>query len=128
MSDGESLAEVFDQEPDGGSTPAFLVAIRETRQTRWIALLAAGVLGLGLAWAHWLGLFAAGALVGLVSRDVPRAVAAGLAMGLVVLAIQVLAIPAMGPDEFFALSPPSYLAVAAALVAPAWGSLVRGVV
>ena len=128
MSDGESLAEVFDQEPDGGWTPSVLVAIRETRKTRWIALLAAGVLGLGLAWAHWLGLFAAGALVGLVSRDVPRAVAAGLAMGLVVLAVQVLAIPAMGPGEFLRLSPPSYLAVAAALVAPAWGSLVRGVV
>lgn len=128
MSAGESLADVFGPDRADTSTPQFLLRIRGTRRTRWVALVATGLLGLGLAWLHWLGLFAAGALVGLVSRDVPRAVTAGLAMGLLVLAVQVLAVPPMGPGEFLALSPPSYLAVAAALLAPAWGSLGRGVI
>jgi hypothetical protein len=34
----------------------------------------------------------------------------------------------MGPREFLSLSPPTYVAVAAGLFAPAWGGLVRGVV
>lgn len=112
---------------DGWAPPA-LVAVREDRRRRWVALLLAAVAGVALAWVHWLGLFAAGALVGLVSRTLPRAVGAGLGVGVAVLAVHVLASPTMGPAEFWTLAPASYVTVAAALVAPAWGALVRGVV
>lgn len=112
----------------GSWTPSFLVEMRESPTQRRILLVVAALAGLTLAWFHWAGLFAAGALVGLVSKTVPRAVFAGVVVGVLVLAVHVVAIPAMGAGEFVALSPPSYLAVAAALLMPLWGSLVRGVV
>jgi NAD(P)-dependent dehydrogenase (short-subunit alcohol dehydrogenase family) len=131
---------VSDAEPagagDGGEsgaggatwTPAALSALRADPRRRAVALVVGAAVGLGLAWVHWLGLFAAGALVGLVSRTLPRAIVAGVAVGVVVLLATVLAAPAMSAGEFLSLSPPAYVAVAAGIVAPAWGSLVRGVV
>lgn len=38
----------------------------------------------------------------------------------------VLASPAMNVGEFLALTPASYVTIAAAFVAPVWGSLIRG--
>lgn len=108
-------------------TPRFLAEMRENPTHRRIALLVAVVAGLALAWLHWFGLFVLGALVGLVSKTVPRALFAGLVVGTLVLALHVFGSPAMGVGEFIALSPPSYLAVAAALLMPLWGSLLRGV-
>jgi hypothetical protein len=107
-------------------TPAWLATVRT--QTRWrlVALGGAAVVGVGLAWLHWAGLFVAGALVGLVSRDVPRAVAAGVAVGVLVLLLQLLVSPAMSAGEFVTLAPASYVTIAAALLLPVWGSLVRG--
>lgn len=110
----------------GGWTPGFLVAARGHRYQPAVLLVAA-LVGLAVAWTHWLGLFVAGGLVGLVSRTLPRAVLAGLVVGVLVLLGHVLASPAMDPDEFLALTPPAYVTVAAALVAPTWGALVRGV-
>lgn len=109
-------------------TPAFLATVRADRRLRAGALLVALVVGLAIAWIHWLGLFVAGALLGLASRTVPRAVIAALGFGVVVLAVQVVAAPGMDVGRFLALTPPAYVAVAAALVAPVWGSLVRAVV
>lgn len=121
-------------EPDDGDgrgatdwTPPWLVELRTDDHRRHAALVAAALVGLGAAMVHWLGLFVAGALVGVVSRTLPRAVAAGLAVGLLALVVHVGASPAMGPGEFLALSPASYLSVGAALLFPLWGSLVRGV-
>lgn len=112
----------------GSLTPSFLVEIRESPTQRSVFLAVAALVGLGFAWIHWSGLFLAGALVGLASKTVPRAVVASVLVGAAVLALHVLASPAMGAGEFVALSPPSYVAVAAALLMPLWGSLVRGVV
>lgn len=112
----------------GSLTPSFLVEIRESPTQRRILLVVAALAGLAFAWFHWAGLFAAGALVGLVSKTVPRAVGAGVVVGVLVLAVHIFAVPAMGAGDFVALSPPSYVAVAAALLMPLWGSLVRGVI
>jgi hypothetical protein len=114
---------------EGGAdwTPAWLADLRETDDRRHAALVAAALVGLAAAMVHWLGLFLAGALVGLVCRTVPRAVAAGVGVGVLVLVVHVGASPVMGPGEFLALSPASYLTVAVGLLAPVWGSLVRGV-
>lgn len=120
-----------DQEAAGRSaterTPRSLVALRERRSQPHV-LLAAALVGLAVAWIHWLGLFAAGAFVGLVSRTFPRAVAAGFAVGVLALVATIFASPAMSAGEFLALAPATYVTVAAALVAPLWGSLIRGVV
>lgn len=112
----------------GRLTPSFLLQVRQSPIQRRTVLVVAALAGLALAWFHWSGLFAAGVLVGLVSKTVPRALGAGVVVGVLVVAVHVLAIPAMGAGEFVALSPPSYVAVAAALLMPLWGSLVRGVV
>jgi hypothetical protein len=119
--------ERYPREGDGW-TPAVLAELREADQQRRAALVAAALVGLGAAMVHWLGLFVAGALVGLVSESLSRAVAAGLAMGALVLLVHVGASPVMGPGEFVGLAPASYVTIAAGLVAPLWGSLVRGVV
>jgi len=111
-----------------GWSPEFLAGVRGRPTQRRVALVVAALVGVGLAWLHWFGLFLGGALVGLVSKSVPRAVVAGLAVGVLVLALHVFGSPVMGPDEFLSLSPPSYVAVGAALLMPLWGSLVRGVV
>ncbi|WP_336136505.1 hypothetical protein [Natronomonas amylolytica] len=120
---------VSEERPDDDPIrPAFLTTVRTEPRKRYVALAVALVVGLAVAWVHWLGLVVAGALVGLVSRTLPRAVVAGLVVGVAVLALNILASPTMGPGEFLALTPPAYVAIGAGLVLPVWGSLVRGVV
>lgn len=103
-----------------------LGAVRTAPRRRRFALVLALGAGLALAWVHWLGLFVAGALVGLVSENLPKALAAGLGVGVLALALTVLASPAIGAGEFLALSPASYVAAGASLLLPTWGALVRG--
>lgn len=86
------------------------------------------VVGLGLAWFHWLGLVAGGALVGVTRQSLPRAVIAGLGFGIVALVAAVLAPGTLGIGVLTALAPVSYLAIAIGLVLPVWGALARGVV
>lgn len=109
-------------------TPRSLAALRERPDRRRAALLVAAIVGLALAWLHWLGLFVAGALVGLASESLPKAVAAGLAVGVLVLVVHVGASPVATVGNVLGLAPAAYVTVAAGLLAPAWGSLVRGVV
>lgn len=129
MSDETAVSESPEKGPtERGLPPAFLRTVRTDSRKRYAALAVAVVVGLGAAWVHWLGLFLAGALVGLVSRTLPRAVVAGLGVGVAALALNVLASPTMGPGEFLALTPPAYVAIASGLALPAWGSLIRGVI
>jgi hypothetical protein len=125
MSEESTAEERSDDDP---FRPAFLTTIRTEPRKRYAALVGLLVVGLAAAWVHWLGLFVAGALVGLVSRTVPRAVAAGLGVGVAALVLTVLASPTMGVGEFLALTPPAYVAIGSGLVLPVWGSLVRAVV
>lgn len=124
-----SAEEGTSEEPAGGPwTPSPLAALRRSPAHRRVALVGAVLVGLGAAWLHWLGLLAAGVLVGLVSATLPRAILTGLAVGVLVLVVQVLASPAVQPGELLALVPVSYVTIGAALGLPLWGSLVRGVV
>jgi hypothetical protein len=50
-----------------------------------LALFVAVAVGLATTWVHWAGLVVGGALVGLVSTSVPRALAVGVTFGGVVL-------------------------------------------
>lgn len=108
-------------------TPEWLIELRESDSRRYAALVAAALVGLGLAMVHWLGLFLAGAIVGLIERSVRRAVTKGLAVGVIVLLVHVAGSPVMSPDEFVGLGPPAFLSLAGAIVAPVWGSLARAV-
>jgi hypothetical protein len=108
-------------------TPAPLAAVRADPRKRAVAIPAAVVVGLAVAWLHWLGLVVAGALVGLVSRSVPRAVAWGFVVGLVAIGLTLLTHP-IDVAGFLAFRPPLYVTAAAGLLVPVWGSLARLVV
>jgi hypothetical protein len=114
--------------PGDAWTPAFLAAIRSRPRWRAVGLVVAALVGLGAAWVHWLGLFVAGVLVGLPSRTLREAVIAGGVLGVVVVVVQILVVPAMDAGEFLALRLPVYVTLGAGIGAPLWGSLVRGVV
>ena len=104
-----------------------LETVRGDGRTHALALGVAVVVGLGLASLHWVGLIVAGALVGLVSPTLGRAVAGAIGVGLVVLlAFAVSLGGAIGPA--LAMTPVSYLVVAAGIGLPVLGSLIRGVV
>ena len=123
------MSDVAPQEPSAHPwTPRWLVDLRTRPNRRRAALVAAALVGLLASSVHWLGLFVAGALVGLVSETLARAVAAGLAVGVLVLVVHVVGSPAMDVGEFLALVPATYVTLGAGLLAPAVGSLVRGVV
>jgi len=109
-------------------TPRGLTAIRSRREWRASALLVAVLLGLGLAWVHWLGLFVAGTLLGLPSRRLRDALLAGVVFGVLVLGVQILLLPGMDIGKVLALRPPVYVTLGAGIGAPAWGALIRGVV
>lgn len=101
--------------------------LRTHPRDHWFALAVAAIVGLALAWLHWLGLLLGGALVGLASRSLGRALLAGLAFGVLVLVTVAVTLDgSLGAAA--AMTPASYLTVAAALGLPAFGALVRGVV
>lgn len=91
-------------------------------------MITAILVGLLLAWIHWIGLFVAGSLVGIVSRTWRRALLAGLGIGVMILFMQFATSPMMEFGELLALTPVSYVTIVSGLVLPAWGSLVRLVV
>ncbi|WP_255191161.1 hypothetical protein [Natronobeatus ordinarius] len=104
-----------------------LERVRTEPRAHAAALLVIVIVGLAAAWLHWLGLVLGGALVGVVSRSLPRAVLGGVGFGVVVLVVFVASLgPAVGPA--LEMTPVSYLVVATALGLPVLGSLVRGVV
>lgn len=126
-----------DEYPDPGAeieglglswTPPILILIRRRRRWRWSALGMATAAGLGMAWVHWVGLFLAGGLVGLVSQTLGRAALAGVVLGVFSILVQILLLPGMNAGAFLALRPPVYVTVAVGIGAPVWGSLIRGVV
>ncbi|ELZ08200.1 hypothetical protein C479_12703 [Halovivax asiaticus JCM 14624] len=92
-----------------------------------VAVVVAVVVGLGLAWFHWLGLLLGGMLVGFVARTLRRALLAGLGFGVVLLAVFAVTV-AGSLGQTLAMTPPIYLTIGAALGLPTFGALVRGVV
>jgi hypothetical protein len=105
---------------------AELAALREDDTRRRVASVGAVVVGLGLVLVHWVGLFVAGALVGLTRQTLPRALLAGAGFGLLVLGLFFVVTPLVTPWNLAVLAPLSYLTVALALVGPTWGALLRG--
>lgn len=126
--------ESGDVTSEGGESSPTLVSqaderlsdLRANDRQRRVAFAAAIVVGLGLTSLHWAGLFLAGALVGLTRRTLPQAVLSGLGFGVVVLVAFFALTPLVTPSNVGVLAPLSYITIGAALLAPAWGALVRG--
>lgn len=106
-----------------------LAAVRSSPRTRWLGFVVAGLIGLVLASIHWIGLVIGGALVGLFARDLPRAVAAGVAFGLVALVAFGVGLALDGALSVY-LETGQILAVSVAipLAGGVLGSLIRGLV
>lgn len=112
-----------------GSSLAPLARLREDPLVHWLALLLAITVGLGLATVHWLGLVAAGALVGLVATSFRRALLAGVGFGGFALAAWFARHAIAGSlDGVLATGEFVLIAVAVGFVGPLLGSLVRGIV
>lgn len=103
--------------------------IREDGLSHWIALVACLVIGVLLASLHWIGLIAGGALVGLVTANIRRAIVAGVGFGLVVLIVWATRLAVAGSfGKVAAMGEIALLGVAIALVGAVFGSLARGVI
>lgn len=111
------------------SPGSVLGRVREESGPHWLALVAGVVVGLVLSAVHPLGLFVGGVLVGLVAASLRRALLSGLGFGLLVVTTwgAVLAVSgALG--RVTAMGELAGLGVLIALLAPALGSLARGIV
>ncbi|SIR02378.1 hypothetical protein SAMN05421858_1155 [Haladaptatus litoreus] len=103
-----------------------LAELRANATYRLLAVGAGIVIGLALAWVHWLGLLVGGALVSLPTKSWKRGVLAGLGFGVLSLLVflSLLAFygslaPALGMGQITAL------VVAIPLAAGTIGGLVR---
>lgn len=101
--------------------------VRTEPRSHALALVIAALVGLALAWVHWLGLVAAGALVALVAPSLRRGLAYGIGFGLLVLVVFAFLL-GDAAARVPAMTPIVYLTLASALGLPLLGSLVRGVI
>jgi hypothetical protein len=92
-----------------------------------VALGAALALGVVLAWVHWVGLVAAGALASLAAPTVRRGVGYALLAGVVVLAAFAVSLGSAA-GAVPGMEPVVYVAVGAGLGLPLFGSIARAVV
>jgi len=114
---------------DTGPVGSALAEIRSDRRARWAALVGGATVGLAAAWLHWYGFLLGGALVGLASKDLKRALAAGLGFGLLAWAVFAGLVAANGGLVRYAeMGRLLYLSVGIPVGLGLLGSLVRGVV
>jgi hypothetical protein len=128
---GESEGERESEERDPGPPDAAtrLARLRTDDRERRIATVAAVVVGLALAWVHWLGLVVGGALVAIPRRRFLTAPLAGLAFGAVVLAAFGAWLALVGAlGAALGMGRIALVSVGLGLALPLAGSLVRGVV
>ncbi len=123
---------------DGGAptaekapTTGPLATLRGQSGRRRLVTLAAVVVGVGVAWFHWLGLVVGAALVALPQRSFRLGLAAGVGFGAVAVVVNVALLVASGPAALataLAMTQVFGVSVAAPLAAGVVGGLVRGVV
>lgn len=116
-----------DSETRGRFSRTFAAVRTGDRGRRWLVTAGAVAVGLVLATGHWMGLVLGGAFVGVLQRDLKRAVLGGLLFGLVALGAFVLVAPRLETGELLALTPAAYVTLGAGLGLPLLGSLTRGV-
>jgi hypothetical protein len=112
-----------------GTPASALGRVRTEPRTHWLALGGAIVVGLAAASVHWIGLVLAGALVGLVTRSLRRALLAGLGFGVLAVLIWMGSLALAGSlGKVLDTGLFAGLAIGVGIVAPTFGSLVRGVI
>lgn len=126
--DGDNGGNSDGREARGGFLQALAAVRTGDRGRRWLVTAGAAALGIVLATGHWMGLVLGGAFVGVLQRDLKRAVLGGLLFGFVALAAFVLVAPRLEAGELLALTPAAYVTVGAGVGLPLLGSLTRGVV
>lgn len=105
---------------------AWLTGIRADPGRRRIAVIAAGAVGVALASVHWLGLVAAGALVGVFAPSPRRGLVWGFGLGVVVLGVFFSqAVVAGTLDRVLTAGRPALLAIIIPVVVTPLGSLIR---
>lgn len=114
-------------QPDSGH--GALGRVRVDPNYHWVAMVGAVLVGVVLASVHWLGLVVGGALVGLTTASLARALLAGLAFGILVLVTWAALFVIAGTfGSVLAMGQIPVLGAAMGLGLPVLGSLVRGVV
>ncbi|WP_135854665.1 hypothetical protein [Halorussus salinus] len=114
---------------DAGPFGSALAEIRGDRRARWAALVGGAAVGLAAAWLHWYGFLLGGALVGLSSKDLKRALAAGVGFGLLAWAVFAGLVAANGGLVRYAeMGRLLYLSVGIPVGLSTLGSLLRGAV
>lgn len=116
---------------DGSDLPAGardrLDELRSNPRERAFLLALAAVVGLTLAWVHWLGIVAGGALVALASSTPGRGTLAAVGFGVVVL-VAFAAVLGGSAWAVAGMTPIVYVTAGGAIGLAALGSLVRWVV
>ena len=105
-----------------------LESLRENPRVRWSAFALAVLVAVSIATVHWIGFVLGGALAGLASTNLKRALVAGFAVGVVAWLVWVALLAAGGvAGKYFAMG--QILAVSAAIpiAGSLLGSLARGV-
>ncbi|MFB6196967.1 MAG: hypothetical protein ABEI52_01690 [Halobacteriaceae archaeon] len=102
-----------------------LARVRTTRRYRILGTLLGAAIGIGLTWIHWIGLIIAGAVIGIIQRNMARAAGASLGFGVLVLLVMVASSPDLSAGELLAFRPIVYVTVGSALGLPLVGSLAR---
>lgn len=106
-----------------------LADVRTDERLRYGAMAGGVVVGLAVAWFHWMGVFLGGALVALPTRSLRRGVAAGVGFGVLVLVAHLATLARAGVlDPAVGAGLPFYVSLGVGLVFALVGSLVRGVV
>lgn len=122
MSEMQSSEEQLNEEP---------VAGRNDTVSRWIATVLLALVGLGLAWVHWLGLVVGATLVALLQPTLVRSVAAGVAFGVLAVFANAAIIASAGDaalETYLAMGRILWLSIAIPLVAGFVGGSVGGLV
>jgi hypothetical protein len=106
-----------------------LERLRETPQYHWLAIVGACLVGLIAASVTWVGIFIGGALVGLLTANLKRAMLGGVGFGILVSVVWLLSLSiggsldgALSMGQFSAI--PFVIAVSLGFL----GSLLRGLV
>lgn len=114
------------------STPSdeprsWLTHLRENDRDHWLALVAACVVGLGLATIHWVGIVLGGAFVGVLSTTLKRALLSGAGFGILVVVVWAGLLGVAGSfGDVTAMNEIALLPVGIALGLAILGSALRG--
>lgn len=124
----DAAADAPTADPTDDAPVAALASLRANPTRRRSAAVVGAAVGLAVAQVHWLGFLLGGALVGLAAPTLRRALAHGLAFGLLGLALFVAVLAGAGAlGSYVATGQLFYVGAAVPVVGGLVGSLARGV-